>query len=75
VRQQARHDEPETAKAILKALVRRVEVANDCVKIDICRRDLVEALPAPSIDLTARDNLDGTGKAQARRPRNENAGR
>jgi site-specific DNA recombinase len=42
----------ETTEAILKALVRRVEVAPDCVKIDICRRDLIEVLAAPSIDLT-----------------------
>jgi site-specific DNA recombinase len=44
-------DGSETIKAILKALVRRVEVAPDCVKIDICRRGLVEILAAPSIDL------------------------
>jgi site-specific DNA recombinase len=48
-------DGPETIKAILKALVRRVEVAPDCVKIDVCRRDLVEVLAAPSIDLTTKD--------------------
>jgi site-specific DNA recombinase len=47
--------ESETIKVILKALVRRVEVAPDCVKIDICRRDLVEVLAAPSIDLTIKD--------------------
>jgi site-specific DNA recombinase len=48
-------DESETIKAILKTLVRRVEVAPDCVKIDISRRDLVEVLAAPSIDLTTKD--------------------
>jgi site-specific DNA recombinase len=48
-------DGSETIKAILKALVRRVEVAPNCVKIDICRRDLVEVLAAPSIDLTTKD--------------------
>jgi site-specific DNA recombinase len=48
-------DGSETAKAIVKVLVRRVEVAPDCVKIDIGRRDLVEVLAAPSIDLTAVD--------------------
>jgi site-specific DNA recombinase len=48
-------DGSETIKAILKASVRRVEVAPDCVKIDICRRDLVQVLAAPSIDLTAKD--------------------
>jgi site-specific DNA recombinase len=45
----------EPIKAILKALVRRVEVAPDWVKIDVCRRDLVEVLAAPSIDLTTKD--------------------
>jgi site-specific DNA recombinase len=45
----------ETIKAILKALVRRVEVAPDCVKIDVCRHDLVEVLAAPSIHLTTED--------------------
>jgi site-specific DNA recombinase len=48
-------DESETIKAILKALVRRVEVAPDCVKIDISRRELVEVLASPSIDLTTKD--------------------
>jgi site-specific DNA recombinase len=48
-------DGSETMKAILKALVRRVEVAPDCVKIDICRRDLVGLLASPSIDLTTLD--------------------
>jgi site-specific DNA recombinase len=48
-------DGSETTKAILKALVRHVEVAPDCVKIDICRRDLIEVLAAPSIDLTTKD--------------------
>ena len=48
-------DGPETIKAIVKALVRRVEVAPDCVKIDVSRRDLVEVLAAPSIDLTTKD--------------------
>jgi site-specific DNA recombinase len=48
-------DGSETTKAILKSLVRRVEVAPDCVKIDICGRDLVEVLSAPSIDLTIKD--------------------
>jgi site-specific DNA recombinase len=37
-------DGSETIKAILKALVSRVEVAPTCVKIDVCRRDLVELL-------------------------------
>jgi site-specific DNA recombinase len=45
----------ETIKAILKALVCRVEVAPDCVKIDVCRRDLVEVLAGPSIDLATKD--------------------
>jgi site-specific DNA recombinase len=48
-------DGSETTKAILQSLVRRVEVAPDCVKVDICRRDLVEVLAAPSIDLTTKD--------------------
>jgi site-specific DNA recombinase len=48
-------DGSETIKTILKALVRRVELAPDCVKIDICRRNLVELLAAESIDLTAKD--------------------
>jgi site-specific DNA recombinase len=30
-------------------------VAPDCMKIDICRRDLVEVLAAPSIDLATKD--------------------
>jgi site-specific DNA recombinase len=46
-------DGSETINALLKVLVRRVEVAPDCVKIDVCRHDLVELLAAPSIDLTA----------------------
>jgi site-specific DNA recombinase len=45
-------DGSETIRAIVRALVRRVEVAPDGVKIDVCRRDLVEILAAPSIDLT-----------------------
>ena len=48
-------DGSETTKVILKSLVRHVEVAPDCVKIDICRRDLVEVLSASSIDLTTKD--------------------
>jgi site-specific DNA recombinase len=48
-------DGSETIKAILQALVSRVEVASDCVKIDICQHDLVEILAAPSIDLTNVD--------------------
>jgi site-specific DNA recombinase len=48
-------DESQTFKAILKALVSRVEVAPDLVKIDVSRCDLVEILAAPSIDLTAKD--------------------
>jgi site-specific DNA recombinase len=30
-------------------------VATDCIKIDVCRRDLIELLAAPSIDLTVKD--------------------
>jgi site-specific DNA recombinase len=46
---------PETIKAMLKALARRVEVAPDFVKIDISRRGLAEVLAAPSIDLITKD--------------------
>jgi site-specific DNA recombinase len=42
-------DESETVKAILNALIRRVEVAPDCVKIDICRRELVTKLTVHDI--------------------------
>jgi site-specific DNA recombinase len=48
-------DGSKTMKAILKALVRRVEVAPDCVKIDISQCELVEVLAAPTIDLTTKD--------------------
>jgi site-specific DNA recombinase len=48
-------DESQTIKAILKALVSRVEVAPDLVKIEIGRRDLVEVLATSSIDLTIQD--------------------
>jgi site-specific DNA recombinase len=46
---------PETIKAILKALVRRVEIKPDWVKIDVSRCWLAEVLAAPSIDLTIKD--------------------
>jgi site-specific DNA recombinase len=48
-------DGSETIKAILNVLVRRVEVAPDRVKIDISRRELLEVLASPSIELTTKD--------------------
>lgn len=45
---------PETTKAIVKALVHRVQITPDCIKIDIFRRRLAEFLAAPAIDLTIR---------------------
>ena len=45
---------PETMKAIVKALVHRVEITPDCIKIDVFRRRLAEFLAAPLVDLTIR---------------------
>ena len=41
-------------KAIVKALVHRVQITPDCIKIDIFRRRLAEFLAAPLVDLTIR---------------------
>jgi site-specific DNA recombinase len=46
---------PETMKAIVKALVYRVEIKPDCFNIEVSRRKLAEVLAAPSIDLTIED--------------------
>ena len=46
---------PEKIKAILMALVRRVEVRTDCVKIDVSRSCFAALLTAPSIDLPMKD--------------------
>jgi site-specific DNA recombinase len=48
-------NESETIKSIVKTFVRRVEVTSACVKIDICRRDLIEVLATPSIELATQD--------------------
>jgi len=45
---------PETMKAIVKALVHRVEIAPDSIKIEVSRRRLAEFLAAPLVDLTVR---------------------
>jgi site-specific DNA recombinase len=46
---------PETMKAIVKALVHRVEIKPDCIKIDVSRCRLAEVLTAPSIDLNIKE--------------------
>jgi site-specific DNA recombinase len=42
---------PEKIKAVVTALVRRVEIRPDCVQIDVSRGRLAVLLTAPSIDL------------------------
>lgn len=46
---------PEKTKAILMALVRRVEIRPDCVKIDLSRSSLAALLATSSIDLSVKD--------------------
>jgi DNA invertase Pin-like site-specific DNA recombinase len=46
---------PETIKAIVQALVHRIEIKPDCVKIDVSRRGLAEVLATPLLDLTFKD--------------------
>ena len=46
----------EKPKAIVTALVRRVEIRPDCVQFDVSRCRLVALLTAPSIDLPMRDD-------------------
>jgi site-specific DNA recombinase len=46
---------PDAIKAIVNALVRRVEIKADCIKIDVSRRGLAEVLATPSLDRTFKD--------------------
>jgi site-specific DNA recombinase len=46
---------PETIKAILMALVRRVEIRPDCIKIDVSRSSLTALLTASAINLPTNE--------------------